>query len=306
VLVTNVAYESPTLVAPVILLSFISKSGTGIWTVGVAGYTLSAARITNRSPTLSTVVAVEVTPLNSNSSNYLYRDGKRDSALAFRDATVQLSVGLRVFGANDRSRWGLELRSIGLNESVSRLDPSVVSRWRDPYVGLQIAANYSRVVSEEILAARWDGIKAAANVAGFAGPRPWWKAEAWLGAGKRIGRVSFSARTWVLLGRNLDVVNQHLVGGSWDLDRSLSLYGYHYAEFRVGRGAVLSAGADLRLAGAWQFGLRAGYLSSPSRSTYGEAIRLSTVWSGIGIHLGLGLPRADAPLVFGGMSAAVF
>jgi len=255
-----------------------------------------------------------VTPLNANSSNYLYRAGERDSTLTFRDATVQLNVGVRVSGGDQRSRWGLEFRAIGLKESVSRLaDPSVVSRWRDPYVGLQIALNYSRVVSEEVLAARWDGVKGAANVVGFAGAQPWWRSQAWLGGGKRVGRVSLMGRAWILLGQNLDVVNQHLVGGSWDLDRSPSLYGYHYAEFRVNRGAVLSAGADLRFAGAWALGLRAGYLSSPSRSTYGEAIRLSTLWSGIAFHVGVGLPRAslfrhetDAPLVFAGVSAAVF
>ncbi len=313
VLVTSVGYESPTLVAPVVLLSFVSASGTGMWTLGVAGYTLAASRITNHSPTLSTVFTAEVTPLNSNSSNYLYRAGERDSTLAFRDATVQLNVGLRVSKEGKRSRWGLEFRAIGLNEWVSRVaDPSVVSRWRDPYVGLQIAANYSRVISEEVLAARWDGMKAGANVVGFVGAQPWWKSQAWLGGGKRVGRVSIMGRAWLLLGQNLDMVNQHLVGGSWDLDRSPSLYGYHYAEFRVNRGAVLTAGADLRLAGAWELGLRAGYLSSPSHSTYGEAIRLSTMWSGIAFHIGVGLPRAslfrhevDAPLVFAGMSAAV-
>ena len=120
------------------------------------------------------------------------------------------------------------------------------------------------------------------------------------------------------VGKNLDVVNQHLVGGSWDLDRSPSLYGYHYAEFRVNRGAVLNAGVDVRLAGTWELGLRAGYLNSPSRSTYGEAIRLSTMWNGIAFHAGVGLPRAgvslilagvpraDAPLVFAGVAAAAF
>jgi len=307
VLVTSVAYQSPFLVAPVVVLSSVSESGTPTWMVGVAGYTLSATRVMRHSATLSAVIAADVTPLNSNSSNYVYRDGERDGSLAFRDATVQLNAGVRVSRGEQRSRLGLELRAIALNESVSRLaDASILARWRDPYVGLGIAANYSRVVSDEILAARWDGMKAAASVAGFAGAQPWWKSQAWLGVGKRLGRVFLMGRAWVLLGRNLDIVNQHLVGGSWDLDRSPSLYGYHYAEFRVTRGAVLSVGTDLRLAGAWELGLRAGYLSSPSRSTYGEAVRLSTMARGIGFHVGVGLPRANTALVFAGLSAAVF
>jgi len=306
VLVTSIGYESPTLVAPVVLLSFVSASGKGVSTLGVAGYTLTASRIAYRSPTVATVVALEVTPRNANGSNYVYRDGKRDSALAFRDANVALHVGLRFSHEGKWSRWGVEFGAIGLDEWVSRVaDPSVVSRWRDPYVGLRIAANYSRVISEDPLAARWDGVKAAADFVGLAGAQPWWKSRVWLGGGKRVGRISIMGRAWLLFGQNLDMVNQHLVGGSWDLDRSPSLYGYHYAEFRVNRGAVLTAGADLRLRGPWELGVRAGYLTSPARSTYGGAIRLSTAWSGIAFHIGVGLPRADAPLVFAGMSAAV-
>jgi len=306
VLVTSVGYQSPSLVAPLVLLSFVPASGKGVSTLGVAGYTLTASRIAYRSPTVATVVALDVTPLNANSSNYVYRDGERDSALAFRDANVTLHAGLRVSHEGTRSRWGVELGAIGLNEWVSRVaDPSVGSRWRDPYVGLQIAANYRRVISEDILAARWDGVKAAADFAGFAGAQPWWKSRAWLGGGKRVGRISLMGRAWLLFGHNLDIVNQHLVGGSWDLDQSPALYGYHFAEFRVIRGAVLSAGADLKLRGPWELGVRGGYLSSPSGSTYGEAIRLSTAWSGIAFHIGVGLPRAGAALVFAGMSAAV-
>ncbi len=311
VLVTSVGYESPALIAPVIVLSSVSTSG--MWTVGVAGYTVRAVRVTSHSPTVATVIAAEVTPLNSNSSNYIYRDGRRDRSLAFHDATVQLNAGLRVTAGDQRSRWGIELRAIGIDESVSRLaDAAALARWRDPYVGLGIEANYSRVIAEEILAARWDGVKAAAGVIGLAGARPWWRSQLSLSGGKRLGKVSFMGRAWALLGGNLDVVNQHLVGGSWDLDRSPSLYGYHYAEFRVDRGIVVGAGADLRLAGTWELGLRTAYLSSPSRTTYGEAVRMSTVLSGIVFHVGVGLPRASLfhretsrPLLFAGVSGAV-
>jgi hypothetical protein len=312
VLVTSVGYESPGLVAPLVLLSSSAASGVGTWTVGLAGYTLSAERTRSRSPTVSMVWKAEVTPLNSNSSNYVYRNGERDTTVEFRDATVQLHAGLRVRGG-EGSRWRMEVRAIGLNESVGGLaDASVLARWRAPYIGLGVQTSYSHVVSDDVLAARWDGFKAAASAVGFIGSVPWWKSQLSLGGGRRLGRLSFLGRTWVLLGHNLDVVNRHLVGGCWDLDGSPALYGYHYAEFRVDRAAVLGGGADLRVAGAWELGLRVGYLSSPSRTTYGEAVRLSTAWNGIGIHVGVGLPRAslvhreaDAPLVFAGVSAAV-
>lgn len=314
ILVASVGYESPGLVAPVVFLSSFAASGAGTWTVGLAGYTLSGERTKNRSPRVSTVLRAEVTPLNSNSSSYVYRDGQRDPTLTFRDATVQMTAALRWHGeGNGASRWRTEVRAIVLNESVGGLaDATVLARWSAPYVGLGIEARYSHVVSDDILAARWDGLKAVASAVGFVGSQPWWKSQLSLGAGRRLGRVTFLGRAWVLLGHNLDVVNQHLVGGCWDLDASPSLYGYHYAEFRVDRAGVLGGGADLRLAGAWELGVRVGYLSSPARTTYGEVVRLSTIWNGIGLHVGVGLPRAsvfhqeaEKPLVFAGVSAAV-
>ncbi|MBM2811372.1 MAG: hypothetical protein HW416_2131 [Chloroflexi bacterium] len=309
--VANVGYQSPALVAPAVFLSSSAASGARVWTVGIAGFTLSADLTKRTSPTVAMVLRAEATPVNANSSRYVYRDGRRDPALGFRDRTVRLSAGLRVQGS---ARWRMDVRVIGLYESVAGVaDSTVVARWRAPYVGLGIETNYSRVVSDDVFNARWDGFKAAGSAAGFLGSQPWWKSQLSFGWGRQVGRVNLRGRAWFLLGHNLDVVNQHLVGGCWDLTESPPLYGYHYAEFRVDRGGVLAGGVDLRLAGDWELGLRVGYLTSPARSTYGEAVRLSTIWSGIRLHFGVGLPAAslfrggaEAPLVFAGVSAGVF
>jgi hypothetical protein len=308
-LVTSVGYQSPVLVVPVVLLSTSSASGAGAWSVGLFGSTLGAEWTTRANPRVTTVMRAEVTPFNANSSRYVYRDGERDSSQEFRDRTVRLNAGLRLQGG---SRWRAEVRAIGLSESVAGLDSSTVARWRQPYVGLDLETSYIRVVSDAVLEDRWDGVKVAGSAVGFVGSRPWWRSQLSLGGGKQVGRVMLRGRGWVLLGHNLDVVNQHLVGGCWDLGGSPVLYGYHYAEFRVNRAAVLGLGADLRLAGLWEVGVRVGYLKSPLATTYGEAVRLSGIWNGIGLSVGVGLPRAslvqrekETPLFFAGASAAL-
>lgn len=307
-LVAEVAYQSPGLVAPVILVSSSSASGRHTWTGGLIGGTLSAEWLRTWNPTLATIVSAELTPSNSHSSNYIYIDGVRDPALRFTDRTARLVAGLRLASG---PAWRFDLRAIGLSEAVSGLaDTAVAARWHAPYAGLGIEARYRHLVAADALGDQFDGVSAFAGVEGFAGTRPWLRSQLSLGAGRRLGRVTLRGRAWALLGHNLDIVNRHLVGGSWELGDGPVLYGYHYAQFRVDRAVVLGGGADLRLAGDWQLGVRVGFMSSPTRTTYGEAVTVSTLWNGIGLHVGVGLPRAtlfhretDKPMLFAWLTA---
>lgn len=311
VLVTSVGYQSPGLVAPVVTLSSFAASGGRAWTIGLVGSTLAAEWTRIPNPTVSTVVGTEVTLFGSNSSTRVYRDGRRDHSLEFRDRTLRLKAGLRFLNG---SPWRLDVRAIALDETVAGpLDSTVLARWKAPYLGMSIEASYRHVVADDPLEDRWDGVKVAARAEGFVGRRPWWRSQLSMGAGHEVGRVTLRGRAWVLLGHNLDIVNRHLVGGCWDLAGSPSLYGYDYAAFRVDRAVVFGGGADVRLAREWKLGVRLGYLRSASRSAYGEAVSLSTMWDGIGIHAGIGLPGASlfhrethAPLIFGSVTAVVF
>ena len=65
--------------------------------------------------------------------------------------------------------------------------------------------------------------------------------------------------------------------------------------------------------GTWDIGVRAGYLNSPTKTTYGEALKLFTVLNGIGLSTGIGFPEDsmvhaefDRVVVFAGVTAAVF
>ena len=298
----NIGYQSPRLVAPAVVVYRVSAAGDAAWTFTLVGATVSAEHTRTWSPALSNVVSAEIAAYNSNSSEYVYVGGARDPALEFRDRGVRLSAGLRrQYGP----RWRTEIRALGVYESLSGADATVTERWSKPQVGLGIEARYQRVISDDVFQARWDGLKAVASAQGFVGSRAWWKSQLSLGAGTSMGLVILRGRAWVLSGGGLDVVNRHLVGGNWDLAGTPTLYGYHYAEFRLDRGVVLGAGADLRLGGTWEVGLRASYLDSPSLATSGEAAKLSAVWKGIGMQLGVGIPKHGAALVFAALNAGV-
>ena len=302
VLVTAAAYESPSLVAPLAVLITQPTSGATTWTVGITGYTLRVEYARRIRPAVTALWSADATPLDANHSRYVYRDGQRDPALAFEDGSYHIAAGFDFAGT---SRWHASARALGLYESVSGLaDSAVLSRWRSPYVGLEIATSYRRVVSERVLEGRWDGIKVAAAATGFLGARPWWKSQLSVGMGRGVGRIGVSGAAWLLLGNNLDVVTAFLVGGSWDMADRPVVYGYHYAEFRLDRAGVLNGGVDIRLVGATSLGLRAACLASRAEDTCGGAVRLATVWDGIAANIGIGVPRTGTAIVFAGFSAA--
>jgi hypothetical protein len=308
VLTASVEYESPSLVAPIGLLTGFSDSRT--WTVGFVGWTglFQTTRVT--SPGRATVLRASLTPFNANASRYVYRSGVRDTSLSFNDAALELSAGIRR-GWPDGAR--AELRVIGLYESLGRLPDSVLQHWRSPFVGLGFRLEASRVRSDDVFDARRDGLWASAEGEALTGSRTWWRTTVLAGGGRKAGALFLRANGTLLLSGNTDVVNRHLVGGNWELEDQAPLYGHRYAEFRIERGAVMGGGVDLRLVGNLELGVRYAYLASPSLNTDGAAIRISTVWNGLTINMGVGAPARrlvgaewrDA-IVFGGVSAATF
>lgn len=306
VLAATVEYESPSLVAPVGLFSRVSDSGT--WMAGFVGWTglVEETRLTG--PDRAVVLRASLTPFNGNASRYLYTDGVRDTNLSFSDASLQISAGIR---RGQPAGARAEMRLIGLYESVGGLPDSVLKHWRSPFVGLGLRLGASRVRSEDVFDARREGIWASAEGEALTGSRTWWRASMLAGGGRKAGALFLRANGTLLFSGNTDVVSRHLVGGSWDLPDQAPLYGHRYAEFRVERGAVLGGGIDLRLVGELDLGVRYAYLVSPSLERDGAAIRLSTVWSGLAINIGVGAParrllRADwgGAIIFAGVSAA--
>lgn len=154
VLVVAADFESPTLLAPVGLLSIVSEQRTS--TLGFIGSTVTAQQTRNAGPERSIVLRADLTPFNANASRYVYSAGVRVDSLEFRDRSLALSAGLR-FGLE---RLWAEVRAIGLYESVGNLPDSLLPHWRAPFVGLGARIGARRLVSDDPLAARSDGVAA--------------------------------------------------------------------------------------------------------------------------------------------------
>lgn len=308
VLVANLLYESPSLLAPTVFMASSAPDGRA-WRAGVSGWTASGEWSRRSTPARTVVVAAWLTPLNANASDRLFVDGTRAPELAYGNATAAASIGLRIQPA---PAWSSELRLIARYERVDGLPETTLHRWRKPFAGVEAVQVYQRITAEDPLRSHMEGLRVQARTEAFAGTRTWGRLTASVDAGHAAGPLLLRGHASYLLGHRLDTVSAFLVGGSWDAPGVHTLYGHPYAAFRIHDGLLLRGGADAPLGGQWRLGIRAARLLSPGEPASGAMLRLATSLSGIGAYAGIAAPGAairdgrlhDAFLILG-LSAAV-
>jgi hypothetical protein len=311
VFVAGAVYESPDFVAPVAVLlvpaveSPSSGPSTIAWSAGLLGSTLTIDSVKLFSPRFGILAGASLTPFDAHASRWIYRNGKHETDLSFTDRSYQAKAGVRF---QPTPAWRSDIQLLALKESVEGIDNHF---WSHPYGGIEVTQSYRRVISEDLLQSRFDGFEATASAQNFFGSNTWSRFQVAAAGGKRIGNLFLRAQALAFSGQALNTVSQFIVGGSWDTSGGLPLYGFHYAQFRVARGVILNGGVDIGLPGAWEIGIRGGYLDSPGKSARGLAIRLGTMWNGIAWHLGAGLPgrvsgeSKGGAFVFAGFMLAV-
>lgn len=287
----TVGAESGGIVASVAVATGTSRAGDVRWSAGLIGWTVLGEVVRVPGAGRSAGVRAELTPFNANSSNFVYDEGRPDTALAFVDRSIRLSALVRWAHS---WRWSSEVRLTALREFVSETGDSVLEdAWRNPFLGLTARTAVQVVQSDDPLRQRWDGAKANAEAWGFTGSRTWWRARAFAGAGRKSGPLWLGGAVTGLTGDELDVVNRHLVGGSWDLPYGTPLPGYRFAAYRVADAAVAAARLDLRLAGTVEVGWRAGAMVASDARAWGQSLALTAEWNGVLFVLGAGLPEKD-------------
>jgi len=284
VYVGRIGYQSPALVAPIVLVSGASNENLR-WHAGMLGWTLRGGiryALGNQRHLLG---ELDVTPLNSNGASYIYRDGELAEDAFFENATALGRIGvIQRHSAKLESR----LFALGLMEQVEHDNGRVNDYWSRPYLGLELQETFQSLNSYDVYRSRWDGYRVEGKAQVFVGDHTWSRLRVEAGMGRRQDRIFWMLRGLLLYGQGLNTVNRFLVGGGWEGPGLNDMVGYHYAEFRVSQALVLHGAVDFRVAGDWELGLRSSVMgqtpSDPLRLGYG--VRLSTVLDGIGVILG--------------------
>ncbi len=308
--ISSVNYESSPLVAPVVLVLLPSEDGSSI-TYGIFGWTLHAGRSAAINTAKYLKFSAELTPLNSHSSNTIYRNGKANNTLEYENATIEVRGGLTYL---QDAHWSADITAIGLYERVTGLnDKHVTDFWKNPFFGIEFCQHYRNFVSDEPLRSRQDGLRWSVRFQLFTGTSTWWRADASVGAGKKLGPVFFRGNISSMAGNSLNIVNRFLIGGSWDILGPTVFYGHPYAEFRLDDATVASGGADIPLMNVVELGVRAVYMNSSEKKGFGEYVALKKNWNGIVFTAGVSIGQdsrwnneSNSPMLFGGINAALF
>ena len=259
----SVNYESGWLVVPVFRV-VTTDGDRNEWSLGVAGWTLSAELKTTINPGRARQLFARVTPVNAGGGRYIYHNGQRAPAAEFNASSAELGGGIAL---RHREGWTGDYRVLAFYNAVRDLDPELEEFWKLPFAGVEIAQSYVRVTSDELFGSRWEGVKAEATARLMTGSSNWSRMQAQMGVGKRAGRLMLSGRAAAFGGRSLNTVSTFVIGGSWDLAVPELLVGYRYGEVRLDRAATLGGALDLRLRGPWEIGVRGAYLRGQGQTS---------------------------------------
>ncbi len=301
-LFVNLNYESPDLVAPVIIFENPSNDGKK-WQFSLIGWTVGSLITKRFNPDNEIKFDFAFTPRNAHSSNLIYRDGKQKDKLSYHNVTVRLKQGLK---HDHTEHWTSELSLVQLYESVKDLPPKTVKFWDRPYLGVELKQNFNQRISNNIYQNRSDGLLASGQIQVFTGARTWWRYDLLLQFSKKIGPVFLRNKVNYFSGNNLNTVTKFLVGGNWDLSGLRSVPGYHFAELRVDDGLLINSGFDYLIVKGLELDFRSAYFQSGEERYLGTAISAAVIWDGIGYNLGLGYPikvnssRQERDIIFYG------
>jgi hypothetical protein len=292
-LLVSGVFADSSIVGPVVRLT------TRDYSLTLLGGTLEGSWVKRQSPRRGWILSADVTPFNAHLSNRIYVQGERAHELEYEAASHRIRGGLRLT-PTDRSTTDIQL--VGLLERITDIDDATVrSFWEGPFLGLDVSHAYQNLSNESPLIGAFNGFTAGARFEVFAGPETWSRVSIHQRSGIQLGNIHLRQSLLAMSGKNLNVVNRTLIGGSWDVLAETAMYGHRFGEYRVARGVLANAGADYVLPRNWRVGLRASYLRSDVANLYGSAINVSKVWKTFGFNAGIGKPQER-----NGKSDAVF
>ena len=304
----NIGYESPSLIAPA-LISIYPQQPNKIFQLGMVGWTVLARGEYKIQKNISLGMSFDVTPLNSNGSIYRYENGERDRSLDFENSTFLSQFYVK--NKQNRNLTG-QINVIILNENVDGLTEEIESVWGKPYLGFSIHESWRNVEYEDFFNNRWDGNKLSGEFQFFTGKKSFYKGFISGGFGKKLNSSQLMISSKVFFSRNLNEVNQFIVGGSWELELLDFLPGSHYGEYRIDEGILINFRVDHSVKPNIDIGFRSGFLSAGNKIHSGHGLKIMTVFQGIVIHLGAGISGVsirngnfDKTIISGGITFGV-
>ena len=279
----NLGYEAPDLVAPAFIL-IIPRGQTMNLQIGIIGWTVMARGEYAFHKYLTVGISQNFTPMNSNASIYRYSDGHRNPDLDYKNSTQLVESYIR----KKRTRnWTSQYSLIYLNEKVK--DTDYDSFWEKPHAGISATETWRSVEYEDFFNNRWDGFKLAGQIQMFPWGHSWYRGKLSAGFGLLSQPWYWNVSGKLFFSENLNVVNQFIVGGLWELEPLNFMQGSHYGEYRIDEGLLFNVMADRKLTEATELGARMSLLRAGNESYFGYGLKMITIYEGIVLNVGLSI-----------------
>ena len=279
----NLGYESPSLLAPA-FISVIPYSQNIKFEFGLIGFTILAKTEYSINKDLSFGISQDITPKNSNASIYQYTNGKRDKNLNYENSTILSQHYIRIERIRD---WTSQYSFIYLNEKVNNTDND--KYWDKPHIGISIQETWQNIGYKDFFNNRWDGSKISGNLQIFPWGKNWYR-------GKLSSGIAFYKQPWHLIisgklffSKNLNIVNQFVVGSPWELEPLNFMQGSHYGEYRIHEGILFNIRTDYVINEIADVGLRVSFLYDGDDPFLGYGFKITTIYNGLVFNVGFSI-----------------
>ena len=278
----NIGYESPKLIAPA-MITIIPRDNHQLFQLGVVGWSMFLKGEIAFNKNLTIGLSNDFSPKNSNASIYQYKNGELDTSLNYENSTFMSQFYIkRKYEHNLTGQFNFILQK----ENISGLEKNIQNYWDEPHLGYSILGQYKSIEYEDFFSNHWDGKKGKVFFQFFPGSYSWIKGYISGGYGKKIKKYQMTISSKYFFSHNLNIVNQFIVGGVWELELLDFLPGSHYGEYRIDEGLLINGRFEKIFLKNMTLGYRIGILNYNDTYIHGHGINFIKVYQGLVFNLG--------------------
>ena len=284
----NIGYESPRLIAPA-MITIIPRDNHQLFQVGVVGWSMFLKGEIGFNKNLTIGLSNDISPKNSNASIYQYKNGELDASLNYENSTFMSQLYIKRKYENNLTG---QINCILQKENINGLEEDILNYWDEPHFGYSVSGIYKDVEYEDFFSNHWDGKKVKVLFQFFPGDYSWMKGYIAGGFGKKYKQYQTNISCKYFFSNNLNIVNQFIVGGVWELELLDFLPGTHYGEYRIDEGLLINARFEKIFLKNMTLGYRIGILNYNDTFILGHGINFLKVYHGLVFNVGTSISNS--------------
>ena len=252
---------------------------------------------------------VDWSPYLAQGSNRVYgRDFRIEEDRSYQDSSVEGNIALARKNNNWTFQGGLQMS----NHNIKNKSIDTSNYWEKPHLGTLERIYFQNTSFEDKYKNVFDGSKAKVKIDSFFAPENWERMYFNIEHGKHLREFYVNGEAAVFYGTNLNEINAHFIGGSWDMPDTNKSYGSKLFQYRLDQGGLLNLRIDHPVVANLDISFEGGVVLSQDEQSGGLVLKLFKKFSGILIETGVSTQatfsgeHAQSQFVFARVTCAGF